>query len=131
MVKRNDLRSKLKAADRRRQRRPAGNHRSVSIASVDVAGLVVEAILRFRDGSQRFDDAIIIAALKACVRGIRPGGTQAAALFDQLQQVASREEVSPRALVRASHELLAQSSQRAQKSGQPNPFASYLTILAS
>lgn len=131
MVKRNDLRGKLRAADRRRRRRPAAEHSSVSGPTVDVPGLVVEAILRFRDGSQRFDDAIIIAALKACVRGIRPSSTQAATLFDQLQQLASREEVSPRALVRASHELLAQSNQGGRTSGQPNPFASYLAILTS
>ena len=98
---------------------------------VDAPGLIVEAILRFRDGSQRFDDAIIITALKACTRGIRPGGEHAAELFDQLQHIAAREGIPPRDMVRACHELLAEADRADQPSGQLNPFASYLSILVS
>ncbi len=134
MAKRADLRSKLKAADRRRQRRPqSGGSAPVSVAepSVDVTGLIVESILEFRDGSQRFDDAIIIAALTACGRGIRPNGEQAAQLYDRLQQVALRERVPPRSLVAACHQLLAHADRGEPKSNERNPFAQYLAILVS
>ena len=135
MAKRNDLHRKLKAADRRRRKRPTGGSglapATTATPPVDAPGLIVEAILHFRDGSQRFDDAIIIAALKACRRGIRPGGEQAAELFDQLQQIAAREKIPPRVLVRACDELLAQADQADQPSSQLNPFASYLSILVS
>jgi hypothetical protein len=135
VAKRVDLRSKLKAADRRRSRRPSNRPGSTATpnpkSTGDVPGLIVEAILSYCDQSQRFEDKIIIAALRACESGVRPRGEQAAELYDQLQRTAARNGLATRELVRASRALLAQSDRCERNSAERNPFASYLCVLVS
>lgn len=130
MAKRKDLRSKLKASDRRRQRRPvAVTSTNNATESLDVTGLLVETILT-TGTNERANDAVVLAALRGCLSGLSPSG-QASELYGRLQEISRREEVGQRAFRAAVEQLLQLSDRRDDKSNQSDPFVNYLSLLAS
>ncbi len=138
MAKRNSLKSKLKASDRRRRRRPTPVPQAQlahpSPPPVDVTGLVVDAIVGDEKKTSQLQDAVVVAALRGCVNGNRPSGDEASILFSSLQQIAERTDVEMRDFRTAIKQLLDQSTQHRSLGPQqeaPNPFVNYLAMLVS
>lgn len=136
MAKREAIRQKLKAADRRRQRRhsvastPAASANESGSAPIDVAGLVVAAILDHSHAlGSAARDVIVVAALNSLLRGTTPSGDQSKLLATELEQVAQRNDVPTRAFRDTLQQILAMAtSHRDPRSG--DAFLRYLAMLS-
>ena len=136
MPKREALKQKLKAADRRRQRRQVDFEPSPAAAiskgaaRVDVAELIVRTILTHvsaGDGDAR--DVMVIAALNSSLRATTPSGDEAKRLAVKLNQIPSQPGVSMRAFREALQDLLSTASKH-QDSRSGDAFLQYLSVLA-
>ena len=132
MAKSKDLKSRLKASDRRRRRRPeqpAPRPSTPPPASVDVTGLLVEAILIDRTVA---NDSTVVAALRGCKVGSVPQHQDARRLYARFQEISEREDVPQRGFVAAIDQLMNLASRHVRGSDQvDNPFVSYLALLAT
>ncbi len=136
MVKREAVKQRLKAADRRRQRRNIDS-RPVSEAvtrtdkpRVDVVGLIANAILRHAEslGSEA-RDVIVIAALNSTLRASTPSGDDAKRLAEQFSAISSQSDVSMKAFREALQQLLSTANQH-HDPRQADAFLRYLSILS-
>ena len=134
MSKRKDLRSKLKASDRRRRRRQTSAGDSaiasggVAIAAgtkpeVDVTGVVVREILSVRG----INDGSVTVTLRAIVRGAPPTGEVASKLYASISQVAARHQFSRRQVLDAAEQLLGMASPH--QAGDDFSFVNYLRVI--
>ena len=136
MAKRAAIRQKLKAADRRRQRRQAvapassASVNQTGSPQVDVTGLVVTAILDHAHAlGSSARDVIVVAALNSLLRGTTPSGDQSKLLATQLQQVAQQNEIPTRAFRETLQQILAMAtSHRDPRSG--DALLRYLAMLS-
>ncbi|MDA8744022.1 hypothetical protein N9N28_05265 [Rubripirellula amarantea] len=137
MAKNENLKRKLKAADRRRARRPDSTLASVETGAdvsttadePDVAGLCVSEILRPR-GRHVLADVSVIAALKGCLSGSVPDAADAENLYVNLNKIAKRDDVSNAAFRDAIGSLLkTATSHRDERDG--GAFVRFLNILSS
>lgn len=131
MAKRKDLRSKLKAADRRRKRRPEATAAPVAPSpTIDVTGLLIERILD--DSETPRQDAVVLSALRAVLNQIPPNRPEPLELYQQILELQQREDVPARALRSAIEQLIAMANdQRQAGPGVANPFISYLSLMVS
>ncbi len=136
MPKREALKQKLKAADRRRQRRQVDTQPRPVVASpastsrVDVAELIVRAILE-HVAANRSDarDAMLIAAIKSSLRATVPSGDDAKRLAEKLNEIPAMPGVSIRAFREALQQLLSTANANHDpRSG--DAFLRYLSVLS-
>lgn len=115
MSKSGKLKKQLKSAQRRRQRRPASTA-SVSPPvsasgselqpSVDIAGIISEAILITAGKRGNLRDSAVLAALKA-LKGISKANSEAAVeLLDTMESKLDQNQVSSRERHAAANEML-------------------------
>ena len=150
MVKRKDLKQKLKAASRRRKQRVAvaansgatGNRLAQSEssgsvagspssnASVDVMGLIIQAIVHHTNQAQDKSDAMIVAALRSNLKGAQPTGESAKRLNSVLVEISKRDDVKVSAFRKAIDGLLNSAAEH-HEAKQANAFGKYLRMIVS
>ena len=135
MAKR-DLKSKLKAADRRRRNRAAAVHPTKPLSSnpqsppVDVAGLVVNVVLDAADDpSNDVRDRMVVSALRATMNGLASSGEVSGPLSERLEGLASQDGVTRRGLRDALSSLLKMASEQLNPKDSQS-FIRYLTLMA-
>ncbi len=133
MAKRQDLKSKLKAADRRRSRRSAPKQNQSSVASpqrkVDVASLIASTILEFIDASpNEVHDIAIVSAMRSCLNVSGSSGMHSLPLLQRLDAVQSRADVDTRGYRAALKQLLDEAA-RHRDADDPIAFIRYLDLL--
>lgn len=147
MVKRDLLKQKLRAAERRRQRRqgespPSANSspsahasatevkKALDSPSPDVMGMVVQTILQ-HSSEEAADprDAVVVAAMRSCLRATTPNGQDAKSLAEKLNAISTRPGVSMRAFRDALQQLLAVASAN-HDPRRADAFLGYLAVLA-
>lgn len=138
MSKRDQLRQRLRATERRRAARisaaPADQNAVAAdedrAQSTDVMELVVAALLARLGNLGATADAIALTALRAVKRGSLPQGADAAALCEQLESIAGREDVTPIRFRRAIDQLLELANQASVDGSPQGHFMEYLALLA-
>ena len=135
MAKRNDLKKRLKAADRRRSRRQAAHGSAIKTAptpsSVSPSDMMVERLLAYVSEDKSPSDVVATAALKACDRGVLPAKDPTRALAIKIEEVASQPGVTARAYRGALKELIeAATLHKGSQKDTPDAFLAYLSILA-
>jgi hypothetical protein len=135
MAKRNDLKKRLKAADRRRNRRQAvqgsGVNTPPSQPSVSASDMIVDLLMAYVSEEKSPSDIVAVTALKTCARGDLPSKDPARTLAIKMKEVESRPGVTARAYRGALKELIEAAAlhQESQKE-TPDAFLAYLSILA-
>jgi hypothetical protein len=135
MSKQDSLRQRLKAADRRRQRRQGFSQPAVATkhepsAGADVTGMVVEEILDYVDSLDRgARDAMVINAIHSLLRSTTAQGEDAKRLGERLNQIPDRPGVSFRAYRDALQHLLSTAKSH-QDPRSSDAFLRYLALLA-
>lgn len=142
MARAKDLKQKLKAADRRRKRRPAAANQgrsavgSTSSASqpggslpVDVVGLVAQAILDVADRDSSITDATVVTALRCSVRLSEPSRGDAKTVLRALDVVAAQDFVPRRKFSKAAEQLIQMAVSHKASEAEPSPFLRYLSVL--
>lgn len=87
--------SRLKAADRRRRRRPivatAPNHsgaqssrREAASESIDVAGILTDAVMRIAEKTPELKDSAVIGALRAIIKETSPNSTYTDTVYSEM-----------------------------------------------
>ena len=135
MVKRNYFKKRLKAADRRRNRRQAVQGSTIETAptqpSVSPSDMMVERLMSYVSEDKSPSDVVATAALKACARGVLPAKDPARALAIKIEEVASEPGVTARAYRGALKELIeAATLHKGSQQETPDAFLAYLSILA-
>ena len=135
MAKRNDLKKRLKAADRRRNRRKAAGGSVIKTApkqpQVRPADMIAELLVAYAREEKSPSDIVVSSALRACSCGDLPSKEPARSLALKIEAVSHQRGVTARAYRGALKELaeaanLHQSSQK----DSPDAFLTYLSILA-
>lgn len=144
------LKAKLKAADRRRKRRPevtaapstenttrsshstsSDNKSSTDTANHDPTDLITAAILKHVNNPQNSaKDAFVITTLRGLLRGSSPSSDEAVELCQQLENIALRDDIDRRKF-RSSIENILAIAQQQRTNSVPDAFLQYLTILAN
>lgn len=130
MVKRQDLKRKLKAADRRRSRRTASAAKVEPTSAppqVDVMALITSQILTCELGDPP-KDTIAVAALRGCLRGTLPAQDPARSLAAKLNELTKQADISIRDFRSAVQQLLDVAAQH-EMSEAPDSFLQYLSII--
>lgn len=135
MAKRNDLKKRLKAADRRRNRRHAVQGSTVKAApsqpQVRPADVIAELLMNYARNEKSPADIVVTTALKACERGDLPSKEPARSLTLKIEAVAAMPGVTARAYRGAIKELLeAAGLHQGSQKERPDAFLAYLSILA-
>ena len=135
MAKRNDLKKRLKAADRRRSRRQAAQGSAIKTAPsqplVSPSDMIVERLMSYVSEDKSPSDFVATAALKACARGDLPTKEPARALAIKVEEVASQPGVTARAYRGALKELIeAAAFHGGSQKETPDAFLAYLSILS-
>ena len=146
------LKQKLRASDRRRRRRAESSETTTALSespvkaptktSVDVIGLVVDAILKHASKSpDPAIDLVVSAALRSSQKGTIPSGEQSSQLALAFTGIRDREEVSDRAFQAALKQLSQMQSEQQESKNKDskiavskktgNQFVQYLKLLAS
>lgn len=144
MARRDDLKKRLKAADRRRSRRESSHavdgiaddqssgtaiSDSASGSGADVTGLCVDAILKM-NGRKSFRDSEVVGAIRSCLTGGTPGSSEAQLLKQRLTAIESRDDVTTRRFRKALETLL-QSAADHRVADDDTAFMQFLSIMAS
>ena len=139
MSKRNDLKKRLKAADRRRNRRKASqsvpqdaaNQGEPSLPQVNPADLIAEILVKYGREDKSPSDVAATAALRACLNGEVPSKEPARTLATTIESVARLPGVTVRAYRVALRDLLDAAKQhQGRRQENPDAFLAYLSILA-
>lgn len=130
-----DLKRKLKAADRRRRRRPAKPAVSAPAerpsAGADATELITSAILSYvDDSSATVQDPAVVAALRSTLHGLVASGDQSGALCERFKQIAHRDDVDQRSY-RVALKQLMDSAKEHQDPKDRQAFIRYLSLLSS
>lgn len=107
-MKRENLKKKLKAADRRRRNRPSPVPHAPNPSAtkqVDTLGLLSESIIEFCDQHDGTNDAIVMSAIRSNLKRSEPRGELSAALSDRFDQLTQRDDVSMKSLRQALTKL--------------------------
>ncbi|TWU49692.1 hypothetical protein [Rubripirellula reticaptiva] len=141
MAKNDNLKQKLKAADRRRSRRTASqadssgaaiafcDDDSASTNSVDVTGLCVAEILKM-NGKQSFRDSEVITAMRSCLNAGTPSSSEAQLLSQRLNAIGKRDDVSEKRF-RDALQSLVKSGLDHRNEDNDSAFVQFLAVLAS
>ena len=136
MAKRETLKQRLKAADRRRHRRQADVRpqdavaRTTATDRVDAADLIVRTILEGATGSRgEARDVMVVAAMNSALRGSTPSGDEAKRLAEALNQIPAEPGVSMRAFREALQQLLATASANHDPK-RGDAFLGYVSMLS-
>lgn len=144
MARRDDLKKRLKAADRRRSRRQTSStgdgatgdyasgtavSDSASGNSVDVTGLCVEEILKM-NGRRSFRDSEVISAMRSCLSGGSPSSSEAQLLKQRLTAIETRDDVTTRHF-RDALETLLQSAADHRVADDDTAFVQFLSVVVS
>lgn len=128
------LKQKLRAADRRRSRRPAPRIESTRTSereSIDVLELIASAILEYIDASDsEMRDGIVISAMRSSLKGGAATGKQSLPLCQRLERIAQRPEINQRSYRDALQQMLKLALEH-QDPKNPTAFIHYLGVLAS
>lgn len=136
------LRSKLKAADRRRRRRqsgsvnPATNNTSHSTAkptatqTIDVASILVEAALAEADSSPELKDTAIVNALRSIKNDSPPNSQYTERVFRRMVADLDAAGVSQSDRLRSAADLLSVAVENTAPD-EPDRLIKYLTLIAS
>ena len=129
---RQQLKQKLKAADRRRKRRSPGTAEKdfpTQRRSIDVSGLIVSAILEHVHTSRsEVRDATVISAMRNCLKG-GPLGQPSLLMVERLERIGERTDVDPIAFRDALQQMLKLAYQF-RDSKDSTAFVQYLGIVA-
>ena len=129
-----DLKKKLKAADRRRKRRsaaPGENALPAQRRRVDVSGLIALAILEHADSSKsEVRDAAVISTLRQCLKGGMMGNKTSQALYERLEQISLQTGVDRRDFRGALQQML-MLAQQCRDTKNSSAFIQYIGILTS
>lgn len=129
-----ELKRKLKAADRRRNRRPVPVIETTAPSerqSIDVFELIAKAILEYVDsGASEVRDAIVLSAMRSCLNGGAITGKPSFPLSQRIEQIRQRTDVNQRSF-RAALKQMLKLAQEYQDSKNTCAFIRYLGILAS
>jgi len=135
MVKQSNLKKRLKAADRRRNRRQAAQGSVVKTApkqpQVRPADMIVELLVAYAQEEKSPSDIVVSSALRACSCGDLPSKEPARSLALKIEAVSRQPGVTARAYRTALKELAeaAKLHQGSQKD-EPDAFLAYLSILS-
>jgi hypothetical protein len=133
MVNRNDLKKRLKAADRRRNRRVAPQGPVVAASPLEPrvrpADLIANVLVGYAAAEQSATDIVAVAALRACSRGDLPAKEPARGLALKIEAVTKQPGVTPRSYRGAVVELLDAANLHLGKDS-PDSFLDYLAILS-
>jgi hypothetical protein len=129
-----DLKQKLRGADRRRSRRPApiieATPRS-ECASIDVPELIAFAILEYVDSCQaEMRDAIVVSAMRSCLTGGVATGEHSIPLSERLERITQRTDVSRRSFREALQQMMKLASEYRDPKNS-SAFIHHLSLLAS
>lgn len=138
MAKNNSLKKKLKAAQRRRDRRPAAVAPATQSQSnrgsqprVDPIERVTATILQYIDDCEdEVRDVIVVSAIRTCLNGSGAAGNQSGPLAERLERIARDETVGRRKF----REALSQLRELAADHRDPkdtSAFIRYLALLSS
>lgn len=135
MAKRNDLKKRLKAADRRRNRRQAGQGSSVKTPpkqpQVRAADMIAELLVAYAREEKSPSDMVVSSALRACSCGDLPKKEPARSLALKIEGVSRQPGVTARAYRGAIKELAeAASLHQGSQKDSSDAFLAYLLILA-
>lgn len=128
-----DLKRKLRAADRRRSRRPVPIIATLppERASIDVPELIVSAILDYVDSCEsETRDKTVVSAMRSCLSGGAATGAQSIPLSQRLERITERTDVNRRSFRAALQQMLKLASEY-QDPKNTCAFIRYLTLLAS
>ncbi|MCD0460255.1 hypothetical protein [Roseiconus lacunae] len=138
-MSRSKIKANLRAADRRRRRRPAEKPNTDQAAtppqarrdldSVDVAGLIVEAILSANQKRTPLRDSVVFGTLRSLARQSVPEQAAAKQLYDQVQAFLAKRDVGLPATVAAAKELSG-IAQGHMGSDSPDGFVQYLAFIS-
>ncbi|TWU59010.1 hypothetical protein Poly51_17950 [Rubripirellula tenax] len=141
MSKNDDLKRRLKAADRRRARRPLasastansavayGDEDSSSTNRVDVTGLCIVEILKL-DDKRTFRDSEVLTAMRSCLTGGTPSSAEAQLLSQRFEAISQREDVSEREY-RDALQGLVRNALNHRNQDDDSAFIQFLSVLAS
>lgn len=144
MARRDELKKRLKAADRRRSRREtaqannglANDHLSGTAVSdsesgnnVDVTGLCVDEILKM-NGRKPFRDSEVVSAMRACLTGGTPSSSEAQLLKQRLAAIESRDDVTTRQF-RDAVDTLLRTAATHRAADDDGTFVRFLSVVAS
>ena len=133
MGKRENLKRKLKAADRRRQRRPVPPATTVAPATnksaLDVTGLIATEILQHAESaSDGLSDSAVVAAMRSFLKGTSPSAEPSRSLYERFEQVSLRSEVDTRRFRSALSRMLDLAISSRDSKNQ-TAFLGYLSVL--
>ena len=143
MARAKDLKQKLRAADRRRNRRPFAQAQrppagsapgvvvpsSVPVPAVDVVGLMAQVILDVSDRDLSITDASVVAALRCSIRLSEPSRDDTKKVLRALETVSGQESVPRRKFSAAAEQLITMAVSHQASNSEPSPFLRYLSVL--
>jgi len=133
MAKQNDLKKRLKAADRRRNRRGASGVPVVAASPVQphvrTSDLIANALVEYANSDEQSSDIVAATALRACSRGDLPKTDPARGLALKIEAIAKQPGVTPRSYRATLVELL-EAANLHQGKDSSDSFLAYLSILA-
>jgi hypothetical protein len=135
MAKRNDLKKRLKAADRRRNRRQAAlgtvGKPAPKEPQARPADMIAELLVAYACEEKSPSDIIVSSALRACLCGDLPNKEPARSLGLKIEAVSRQPGVTARAYRGALKELSeAASLHQGSQKDSPDAFLAYLSVLA-
>lgn len=140
MTKPKNLKAKLKAADKRRKRRPQASAETALAQeaadgrpSVDAVGVLAEGVLRQADtrassGGANLRDSAVLSALKAMTQGTQPRSEEAMGVFDEMNSLLEEAGVSGSRRTVAAMEMLSLATTN-QDPNVPDQFIRYLSMI--
>ncbi|MCA9136603.1 MAG: hypothetical protein KDB00_07585 [Planctomycetales bacterium] len=112
-----NLRSKLKAADRRRRRRPNATSERIqsggplptthtAASTIDVAGILADAATRVAETTTDLKDTAIVGALRAIAKGTSPASIFTDTVYNAMVRDLDAAGVTPEDRRKAAGDLL-------------------------
>ena len=142
MGKKSLLKAKLKAADKRRKRRPSTvpqqamaeradtkelEQTSTRINPMDLIASTILKHVNQPESSAR--DVVVISTMKRILRGSSPVSPEEVVLSEKLSKIPERADIDQRKYRKGLEDILEIAGQQ-QSSSTPDAFLQYLTILS-
>ena len=142
MGKKSLLKAKLKAADKRRKRRPSTVPRQAmgeradtkeleqTSTRINPMDLIASTILKHVNQSESSArDVVVISTMKRILRGSSPVSPEEVVLSEKLSKIPERADIDQRKYRKGLEDILEIAGQQ-QSSSTPDAFLQYLTILS-